>query len=81
MANETNLSYMGYLEMQQKRPEPGDRVWHPECGEGTVREHPDATDYPSDPRNYGTHVWFDDTPETTLRRVVSTKLEVIDTED
>lgn len=76
MANETNLSYMAYMEMNQEpeQPEPGDRVWHPEYGRGTVREHPDAPgdDYPDDPRN-GVYVWFDDTPETTLRKVPNWK--------
>lgn len=80
MANESNLSYMGYLKMQQEQIEPGDRVWHPEYGKGTVREHPDdpGEDYADDPRHYGTHVYFDDTPETTLLRVLESKLERVD---
>lgn len=52
--------------------EPGDRVMHDEYGSGTVREHPDATDYPDDPRNSETHVYFDDPDKsgcTTLMRV------------
>ena len=50
--------------------EPGDKVRHEDYGAGTVKEHPDAPgdDYPNDPRN-DTHVYFDDTPETTLVRV------------
>ena len=58
--------------------EPGDRVMHDEYGIGTVREHPDATDYPDDPRNRGTYVYFDDSEKsgcTTLMKVHSWNLE------
>lgn len=57
---------------------PGDRVRHEEYGEGTVKQHPDAPgeNYPNDPRN-DTHIYFDETPETTIVRVRETRLEKI----
>jgi hypothetical protein len=71
---------MAYLEMDRTidDAEPGDRVYHEDYGEGTVLEHPDAPgdDYPNDPRN-DLHVWFDETPETTLRRVLKTKVTLL----
>lgn len=56
---------------------PGDRVIHDDYGTGTVREHPDATDSPDDPRNSGTYVYFDDPEQagcTTIMRVRSWEL-------
>lgn len=48
----------------------GERVEHPEYGEGTVQHHPDGLDLSGK-----VSVWFDNTPETTTMSVRASKLE------
>ncbi|AAY24981.1 ORF 55 [Haloarcula hispanica virus SH1] len=51
--------------------EPDETVEHEEYGVGTVRAHPDGEHRETEARAY---VYFEDTPETTLRRVWVSKL-------